>query len=546
VTTNAVSIVERVDKLRSVLREALLRSTRWIEAHYAIALASIVVVYLLAALGYSLAAPLWHDELFTSYISQLPTLKDVLHASRTVDLNPPLSYLLTRASFTIFGTGTLQCRLPEILGFALAIVCLSEFVRHRRGPAYGLLAAALLVSSKAGELSIQARPYGLLLGFTALALVAWQRCSSNDLAKRRSPILHALLFCSLTALLLSHVFGLFAWTAITIAEAAQSAAQSIEQRKISTPRWLAVLLPLGATLTYQPLLYHHGVALFPAAFQPQPLTIFEFYIAHIDRELVCLLLTALVVVLISGRTWLRGSPGFGLTMPEWIAVASLIAIPCVLILCLILRHGAFFDRYGIVAALGLSIFFAIFLCWWAGGRPAVAIVAAVLALLISSRIPDAITTLAGGRIFHTANPTIPPSHIDALVPTSLPLVDASGLTFVEMQPREPLTLLQRTFYLTGGQDAIDFAHATIFEGMPEEARLLNFPAHVDSYTQFVAAHPKFYVLGTYDYPEDWLLPKLLADGAQLRLAAHITSSYKDRDLYEVTLNPSPAPTAPKP
>ncbi len=53
---------------------------------------------ILAQLGYSLASPLWHDEI------------------RRVDLNPPLSYLLTRLSFDLFDVGMLQCRLPEIAG----------------------------------------------------------------------------------------------------------------------------------------------------------------------------------------------------------------------------------------------------------------------------------------------------------------------------------------------------------------------------------------------------------------------------------------------
>jgi hypothetical protein len=41
-----------------------------------------------------------------------------------------------------------------------------------------------------------------------------------------------------------------------------------------------------------------------------------------------------------------------------------------------------------------------------------------------------------------------------------------------------------------------------------------------------------------DYPEDWLLRKLRADGDSLHDLGKFESTYKDADLYEVTLNSS--------
>ena len=37
-----------------------------------------------------------------------------------------------------------------------------------------------------------------------------------------------------------------------------------------------------------------------------------------------------------------------------------------------------------------------------------------------------------------------------------------------------------------------------------------------------------FVLGTPDYPEDWLIPKLLDDGAELQFKGELRSSYKDK------------------
>ena len=509
----------------------LLSTGSWVENHPAVGLLVLLLIWALAALKYSLAFPLWHDEIFTFFIAQAPGLHDLFHLTANIDLNPPLSYLLTRASFDLFGVGTLQCRLPEILGFALAIVGIFLFVRRRTGNAYGLLAAALLLSGIPGDLSIQARPYGLMLGLIALALVAWQASSSAAVRSYRSILANVLLFVALAALLLTHVFGLLAWAAI----AAGELVQSVERRRLEPARIIAFLLPLAAIAFYLPLLQNHGTSAFPPAFQASPNDVFEFYILHIARELICIWLSALTILLLAGRSWLRGSPGFFLTRSEWIVTCGLIAIPFVIIFRLMALHAAFFDRYGTAGSLGIFILFAIFFCWWSGSRPASAVVATLIALLISSRIPDAITAAATGQIFRHTEPAVTLITPGALTDPSLPLVDASGLTFLEMNRREPSQLLDHTYYLVGGPAAIQYAHASIFEGMALEAKLFHLRGQVEPYSQFLQEHPHFYVFGTYEYPEDWLLRKLQADGANLRRLGDVDTSYKNNELYEVTM-----------
>ncbi len=517
---------------RRSLQAAADQAEKWIEDHPGVALLAILIVYALAQLEYSLAAPLWHDELFTFYIAQAPSLHDLFRDIRHVDLNPPLSYLLTRLSFHLFGVGTLQCRLPEIAGFALAVVSVFAFVRRRAGASFGLCAACMLFASRAGELVTQARPYGLMLGTTALALACWAASRSERAARRRWTALAGLLV-ALTALLLTHVFGLLAWAALVIAEIIGS----LRNRRIDRARLLALLLPLPATLSYRPLLSNHAQSAFPASFQPNGSDIFVFYMGHVDRELIILWLTAILLLALGGRAWLRPWGRFVLSFPEWVAVAGFLAAPLVLIGYLMLTHGAFFDRYGVIACLGTSILFAVLLQWWSGGRAAAALLAGVLALLITGRLPDAISSAVTGRIFHTTEPVAPPLPTALLRNPALPLVTASGLTFVEMQRRESPALLQHTFYLTDNDAALRYAHATIFEGIPEEASLFGFTAHVEAYKQFLAQHPVFYVLGTYDYPEDWLLRKLQHDGACLTVLGRVEGSYKDHELYEVHLTP---------
>src|SRR6516165_1897776 len=57
----------------------------------------------------------WYDELFTYYLSRLPSLTDIWVAlGEGVDLNPPLLYLATRASHSLLGVGPVPTRFPEI------------------------------------------------------------------------------------------------------------------------------------------------------------------------------------------------------------------------------------------------------------------------------------------------------------------------------------------------------------------------------------------------------------------------------------------------
>jgi hypothetical protein len=78
----------------------------------------------------------------------------------------------------------------------------------------------------------------------------------------------------------------------------------------------------------------------------------------------------------------------------------------------------------------------------------------------------------------------------------------------------------------------------MFEGFESPDRMKPyFPisANVDQYNHFVGQHNQFLVFGTEGYPEDWLLPKLQADGAELSELGDYPGPYKDSTLYLVTM-----------
>jgi mannosyltransferase len=120
-------------------------------------------------------APLWNDELYTWYVAQLPTMGDVWDTLETgVEQIPPLYYVATRASLALFGDNQVALRVPSLLGFLLASSCLFAAIARRTNAWYGLVAALIPLASGAAPYAWEARPYALVLGFAAAAVLCYQ------------------------------------------------------------------------------------------------------------------------------------------------------------------------------------------------------------------------------------------------------------------------------------------------------------------------------------------------------------------------------------
>jgi hypothetical protein len=125
----------------------------------------------------------------------------------------------------------------------------------------------------------------------------------------------------------------------------------------------------------------------------------------------------------------------------------------------------------------------------------------------------------------------------AAVRSDLPLVDASAVTFFEMNHYEKPDILSRLYFLKDRSLAMSYTHTNIFEdrGWGDKMKP-DFPisANVSSYNDFIHQHREFLVLGTYDAPEEWLLRKLVDDGARLTWLGTYPLPYVDSDLYLVS------------
>jgi dolichyl-phosphate-mannose-protein mannosyltransferase len=518
--------------------------------------------------------PLDHDELYTFYIAQAPTLKQLLALTRTVDLHPPLSYLLIRASFAIFGISAWACRLPSVLAFLLATAVLFWLVRRILGSVYATVALLFFWSVPFSYHADEARPYSLVLCFTALMLATWYRAiDDSDSTLTSSTRRFTLLALSAGGfgLLLSHVLAVLPYCLFFAAELVRFWLR----RKTDWRLWLALLVPAMSGLTYLPLLRIQSGILFASEYRPTPLLIFTFYWDSV-RTLV-LPLAAVAVLVVLGPLF-RQSKACDRQSTNHLLPTTLYPLGCLLFgLCLVplavgilfARSGtAFFERYGIVIFIPIALIPALLLALrtrrnQTAGAAVALFLGVVLFLNTSGRfwLIEQLGNLAPPQIvkytlYAFALPQIVPQQAKPRVPahlqkalqearpvtnldsidSDLPLVANTGLTFLEIDRRGDAALTKRLYLLSDPQAAASVAHDTVFENYDRLLQVFPIRGKVAPYCAFIRAHSRFLVLGAYNHPQGWLLKKLDMDGADLRMIGTYDGITEEAQLYEVSIS----------
>jgi hypothetical protein len=481
---------------------------------------SIFFLCYLVSLIMPLQRRLWFDELFTYYIAQAPDLKSLFFEIRHIDLNPPMVYMVTREWQHFFGTDEAVTRIPSAIAFLIASFGCVFFLRARIGLLWACACVALFWSSPSFRYATELRPYALLLMFSVLALLSWDHVRS---LKHRSLALAGLLV-SAAGMMLCHVFAIFPLGALYLGEAVHS----FRTRKIDWPVWFSLLLPLAMVCSYFDASRNFEATLFPARFQGG----FRKLIIYFGKAIAGIgiqLMLAGAVACLAVRPRFHGFVRRVRNIPAgdvglWV---GLMGIPVLINLLLMYRHGAFFERYCLSATMAILFSAVILLGAFTSFEP----LAALCSVLVFVAIATGFNLVRPLRLTHQRIPSITDQ-----IHTDLPFVAASGLAFLEIDHYEKSDFLSHVYYLTDRPSAIQYAHATIFEGMGTLKRAFPIRANVTPYGEFVRLHSTFLVLGTVDCPEDWLLRRLIAEGAAVRQVDRLKSSpYNDSAVYEVSI-----------
>ncbi len=464
---------------------------------------------------------LWFDELLTYYIAQSRNFE----LARKWDLSPPLMHVLAHVSLVWNHGAPIAVRWPSVISFYFGSLALFGYAARKLGVGFGALLLLVLWYSPSFPYATEARPYALLYGAFCCLLFFWDLALTR---RRKLPLIGV----TVSALLLvnAHVLAPLSFLPFAAAELVRWR----ERRLPDFPLWTALFLPLICVLGYLPLIHSYkDIGHYPPAFQASPRVLASYYWHTFTGVVLCLVVAAIAAALSSWPTVKHVGQTLGRNRrltPAGALFLVLAAVPVALDAIMMRDHAPFWGRYAITSAIGLYgiAVYLLAASFRFHRRAGMAAAAAAAVLLVAQKIALPIYRNA-------AHPA--PTNVNALasIYPDQPIVAASGLTFVEMSKYENPSILARLYYLRDRAAALRYANATMFEDMNGYQAAFHFPGTVESYPAFIAQHRRFLVFGTIGYPEDWLLRKLIADGAKVRPLCSFESPYKDKDLYEVEL-----------
>ena len=468
---------------------------------------SCLCIFLFAATAaQARSKPLWYDELFTYYMSHLPDMGAIWNALKQgADQNPPFLYIATRASYAIFGDSALATRLPEMLGFLVMSVCLFKFVSKRCTAVFGFIPMLLPWITGAQRYASEARSYGLVLGFCGLAIVFWQ------MAHERNPRAVALagLTLSLAGALMSHCYAVLLFIPFIAGEAAHW----YYKRRIDWPVCASIAITMPLVLTYLPLLRAYNTfALNNPIFRPQASSIPAFWIFLLGPALFPIVAGLCVMLLPFEREQRSDISRPGIPAHEVALAVGLILIPAAAVALAATVTHVYMDRYGLAAVIGSGVLFA-FLGFTRSGDRNVAGVTVLVIFVLAFIAPLLETSLdASTQSVTSQNRT--PDQIEK----DLPLVIGSGLLFLPIDHGATTDLASRLYFLRDPQAALRYTGSSVFDnGYLIVKRWFPIRGHIEDYDKFISEHQRFMVYGPMHFPLDWLIFRLIDDGARMNL-----------------------------
>ena len=455
------------------------------------------------------AKPFWHDELFTVLLSRLPSVGEFWAAlGNGADLSAPLNTLLTRGVHALFGIGHVTTRIPPLAGTVLMIVAVFVFVRRRAGAIMGVAAIAILSYTAAYRYSYEARGYGLMSGFFALALVSWAEAAGG----RRRTVHLPLMAVALAAAYWSHYFGVFALAPIAVGETVRA----VRRKRPDVALWTAAIASLVAFVPLLALLYAGQMQASHfwsrAAYSDIRATYaFVFHELFNDRLLLATA-SALVIATLGRLTLPRVADRCRLPAHEAAAIVTCLLLPVIEVTAAMLTTGVFVPRYALPLAVGVALAIPLGISRLAARTTLAQMVfALILAVGFSTSVYHSIISPAAPFV----NPVDQRPVLISALHEPRPVVVSGGLMFLQLWYYTPPTLRVRLWYLADPDEASKYTGAdTIDRGLIALARYA--PVNVSDYPSFMTRYPEFYV---YTAGSGWLLDKVETENVVIEKVA---------------------------
>ena len=452
--------------------------------------------------------PLWADEILTRYVAALPGFDAISKAlAAHTESSPPLFHLVTKLSCRVLGWNQFGLRFPAMAGYLAMIVCVYFIVSRYAGPLYAAIGALCTYLTNVPFYATDARPYGMFLGLSCIALVCWQ------LATRRQMRWLALagLWISLAMALGMQYYAVLSFVGIGVGELVRT----WRTRHIDWQVWAALGFATAPLPLLLPLI-RSNLVLRTGYFAPATISRFIDGFAQTYMQMDGLLFAALAilvgscVVIFSGRAAPADAPFETPPVHEVAAWLGLLLAPFEAFLMGRVATGAFVPRYAIVTVIGFSILLPISLHrLFRGSRAAALLVLMFLGLCFGkwyahgSKTEDRIAQLA--------------PWLQELNRSRLPIVVGEPLTYLPLAYSANQQLSQVLVYIPDPQEALRYRGVNSAEYNLIGLRGIA-PLNLPTYSAFTSSHQHFLVLWEAS-PNNWIVSKLRDAGAELRFCA---------------------------
>lgn len=452
---------------------------------------------------------LWTDELFTYYLATCRDLGSMWAVLRTADPSPPMTYLLTRAAVHFLGARPIALRLPSIFGYWLAGLCLYFFVAKRTNGFFGSLSVLFLGSTVGALYAFDAKPYALLLGFCAAALLFWQIGISAGATANRGIALCGLSL-SLAAAISTHYFAVTLFVAIGAAELVRT----LLRRTIDVWTWVAIAVGTTPGLLLFPFIRAAKGFQIPYWAEPEWGDAPRFYVS-----LLGLALLPAVAVLIG--FCLRGSATRDASHAsawEWTALFGLALAPVLATVLAKSVHTALAPRYALPCVIGCAGLVGFALYARRSSKALVAVTASIVGVVCAVNWRS-----SGGLQFmmRPGEPIIIASEAkplpEAAIHSDLPVVISDAQRFLQIGLYGPRALQDRAVFLVDPNASMKHIHMNNGDAqMTALSRVA--PIRVESYGTFLRGHSSFLFYGARNMWE-WQLAQLTEDGVRFTVLA---------------------------
>ncbi|HZS54831.1 MAG TPA: glycosyltransferase family 39 protein [Bryobacteraceae bacterium] len=494
----------------------------FVESHGVLTVCIFSVIYWIVTCALGASKLLWYDELWTYYPAKLKTAVDTWNFfMRGNDLHTPLASLAVRAATALFGNNELGIRIPVIAAYWFMCVCIYAFVSRCCSRVFAAAAMMFPLIASTYYYATEARPYGIVLGFSAAAILCWQRASS---CQQRMPWWILALWLSLTLAVCAHFLALFLAIGLFFGEAVKT----IRNKRLDTPVVAALILGVAPILFFVPAALR-ARQIYAGSFWSRPGLM---DVANTYRDLINLaffaLLAGLILWAIASLYTKKQKQALEMRLPrhEVFAVSTLALLP-VYTLPVFFVLGSFVPRYLLYTIVGLTISLAMLAYRSSKGDR---LLGGALLLVFSGwflfKAPSAIHANISERGGHFLGPAQPYENtlwMAQIERSNLPVVLTPAVFYLQFQHYAPLHVKERAYYLLSKEDSLRYTGTSTGEiNLALLSRVI--PIKAVDYGKFLPANPHFLVCAEMTNPT-WVVQKLVDEGISLRLLVRQDSHF---------------------